>query len=393
MNTVSKTHSNIHRFVPPVRPKPSPTQTPETTGGQTEIQRVALVTDAWYPQVNGVVRTLDKVTKILKDSGIDVIVISPDQFWNAPCPSYPEIRLAVGSSHKVQNILKTIKPDAIHIATEGPLGLAARLWCVKTQTPFTTSYHTKFPEYSAARWGVPVDWGYQYLKWFHAPAKNVMVATPSVRRDLEDRGFQNIAPWTRGVDADLFCPGPDKRFAHLDGPIYLYVGRVAIEKNIEAFLKLDLPGSKVVIGDGPQLEELRRKYPAVHFLGKKSGADLAAHYRSADVFVFPSLTDTFGLVQLEALASGVPVAAFPVPGPIDVVGFNGPGVLNEDLKAACIQALHIPATACRSHALKYSWQACAALFKGHLHPIPSTNLCDDLSLRLKASEFLTKLVG
>lgn len=333
------------------------------------IERLALITDAWYPQVNGVVRTLDIICTHLRQRGIDVLVISPDQFWNVPCPTYPEIRLAIGARRRVQYILDHYRPNALHIATEGPLGLAARRWSMKRGIEFTTSFHTKFPEYSAARWGVPVDWGYAYLRWFHKPSSSVMVATPSVYRDLEHQGFENLVHWTRGVDSKLFHPGDKTLFSHLEGPIYLYVGRVAIEKNIEAFLNLDLPGSKVVIGDGPQLDELRRRYSSVHFLGKKTGEDLARHYRSADVFVFPSLTDTFGLVQLEALASGIPVAAYPVAGPVDVIGPEGPGVLSDDLRRACLDVLKVPADACRAHAMKFSWEACADIFLKNASPI------------------------
>jgi glycosyltransferase involved in cell wall biosynthesis len=263
--------------------------------------RLALVTDAWMPQTNGVVRTLMRTRDELTAMGHAVAVISPDLFNGFPCPTYPEIKLALLPGRKIARSMAEYRPDAIHIATEGPLGHAARSYCLRKGLPFTTAYHTRFPEYVAARFAVPVELSYAWLRRFHAQARSIMVATPSIESDLVSRGFANIRLWSRGVDLDLFKP-QDKALYDLPRPIHLFVGRVAIEKNIEAFLALDLPGSQVVIGDGPLLAQLRRRFPKAHFLGKKVGEDLERHYAAADVFVFPSLTDTFGLVILEALA-------------------------------------------------------------------------------------------
>jgi len=330
--------------------------------------RILIVTDAWFPQVNGVVRTLDRVRTELLALDHKVEVISPDQFRTFPCPTYPEIRLAFLPQRRMMEIVRQFAPCAIHIATEGPLGIAARGLCLKHNWPFTTSYHTRFPEYVSARVPVPTSWGYRFMRWFHGPSSGVMVATPSLQRELEDRGFTNIRAWTRGVDLDLFHDhtGSEMDFPR---PIHLYVGRVAVEKNIGAFLDMPIEhGTKVVVGDGPQLSELKRRYPAVKFLGAKHGEDLARHYSSADVFVFPSRTDTFGLVLLEALASGVPVAAYPVTGPLDVIGDSGVGVLDEDLGSAAKRALAIEGATCRAHAETYSWTACAELFADYLAP-------------------------
>jgi len=329
---------------------------------------LALVTDAWAPQVNGVVRTLQRTKLELERLGHQVDVISPDQFHTIPCPTYPEIRLALWPARKLGRQLDALRPDAIHIATEGPLGRAARAWCLKRRLPFTTAYHTRFPEYVAARFAVPLAWTYAIVRRFHAPATRVMVATQSIESELIERGFANISRWTRGVDLDLFRP--DER-APLDllRPIHLYVGRVAVEKNIGAFLALTLPGSKVVIGDGPQLAALKAQYPGVHFLGAKFGADLARHVAAADVFVFPSLTDTFGLVMLEALACGLPVAAFPVAGPKDVVREGEVGALDWDLAKAVDRALALSREACRRYAQDFSWEAATRQFLANLAPV------------------------
>ncbi|MGH6970476.1 MAG: glycosyltransferase family 4 protein, partial [Caulobacteraceae bacterium] len=265
--------------------------------------RILLASDAWEPQVNGVVRTLTRIVAELREMGDVVEVISPDQFSTFPLPTYPEIKLAVGAYEKVQERFKSFEPEAIHIATEGPLGLAARRICLEWKLPFTTSYHTRFPEYVSARLPVPLAAGYAYMKWFHRPSGRVMVATPTLRAELAKHGFRNLSQWSRGVDTDAFRPrrgGEPDVFAHLPRPIFLNVGRVAVEKNIEAFVRLDLPGTMVVVGDGPQREELAQRYPRVVFVGAKFGAELAACFAWADVFVFPSLTDTFGLVLLEA---------------------------------------------------------------------------------------------
>ncbi len=329
--------------------------------------RILLVSDAWYPQVNGVVRTLTQVRDVCRSRGLELEVIGPESFRSVPCPTYPDIPLVLLPRRRLARMIDEFGPEAVHIATEGPLGMAARRIMLARGWPFTTSYHTRFPEYVAARFPVPLSWGYAVMKWFHRPSRGVMVATESMRRDLESRGFVNIVPWTRGVDTELFRPGLTPAL-QLPKPVYLYVGRVAVEKNIEAFLSLDLPGSKLVVGDGPQLPELRRRYPDVHFAGMKEGEDLARHYAAGDVFVFPSRTDTFGLVLLEALACALPVAAYPVPGPLDVVGPAGVGALDEDLKAAALRAAAIPSERCRAHAERHSWTACVDQFLAQLVP-------------------------
>ncbi len=338
--------------------------------------KLLIVTDAWHPQVNGVVRTLTTTRAELERLGHQVEVISPDRFRTVPMPTYPEIRLALAPGRRVRQMIEAAQPDAIHIATEGPLGFAARRYCLKRKLPFTTAYHTRFPEYVRDRAPVPLSLSYAFVRRFHAPAHSVMVATASIEADLEKRGFTNIRRWSRGVDTDLFRPGPKDLFAHLPRPVFISVGRVAVEKNIEAFLSLDLPGSKVVVGDGPQLAELKAKYPSVTFVGAKHGDELARHYAAADVFVFPSRTDTFGLVLLEALASGLPVAAFPVPGPLDVIADSPAGVLDTDLRAACLKAVGIDPMICRDHALGFSWQSCAQQFLANLRPFTPEGLAD-----------------
>jgi glycosyltransferase involved in cell wall biosynthesis len=334
-----------------------------------------LVTDAWQPQMNGVVRTLMRTCDELRAMGHEIRVISPDQFNGLPCPTYPEIKLALLPRRKIARSLRAFRPQAIHIATEGPLGHAARGYCIAHRLPFTTAYHTRFPEYVQARFSVPVGLSYAWLRRFHRAARGVMVATPSIEQDLAARGFVNIRRWSRGVDTALFRPRKgegDQGPLDLPRPIHLFVGRVAVEKNIEAFLALDLPGSQVVVGDGPLLDPLKRKFPKAHVLGRKVGEDLARHYAAADVFVFPSLTDTFGLVILEALASGVPVAAFPVPGPKDIIAENGgAGALDADLGRAVARALAMPAQRCREVAEQFSWRAATEQFLGNLAPIPA----------------------
>ncbi len=337
--------------------------------------RIVVVTDAWHPQVNGVVRTLGTLGEELGRMGHETVFVTPDQFRSLPCPTYPEIRLAVKPGRRLGQLIENNQPCAIHIATEGPLGWAARRYCLKRKLPFTTAYHTKFPEYIKARFRVPLPVSYRVIRHFHAPASSIMVATQTIQSELEQRGFARIRRWSRGVDTDLFRPRDraelERLVPHLtalSGPIFLYVGRVAVEKNIAAFLDARLDGHKVVVGDGPQLEELRRKHPEVLFTGAKVGEELAAHYAAASVFVFPSRTDTFGLVLLEALASGVPVAAYPVPGPLDVIGDSPAGVLNTDLAAAARAALDVPAELCRRHALTFSWEACTRQFLGNLAP-------------------------
>jgi glycosyltransferase involved in cell wall biosynthesis len=339
--------------------------------------RILLATDAWEPQVNGVVRTLARVTGELREMGDLVEVISPDQFATVPLPTYPEIKLAMGAFEKVQQRFKAFEPEAIHVATEGPIGLAARRICLEWKLPFTTSYHTRFPEYVSARLPLPLAAGYAYMKWFHRPSGRLMVATRTLADELQRQGFRNISVWSRGVDTEVFHPrrpGEPDVFEGLPKPVWLNVGRVAVEKNVEAFLALDLPGSKVVVGDGPQRAELAERYPDVLFTGAKVGDDLASHYAGADVFVFPSLTDTFGLVMLEAWASGLPIAGFLAPGPADIIPGSGAGALAPDqtkgLREACLAALEIDPSLARAAALRYSWRACAEEFRRLLQPYP-----------------------
>lgn len=330
--------------------------------------KIALITDAWSPQTNGVVTTLKTVCALLRELGHQVETVTPEQFRNWPCPSYPEIRLAWGCGKKVRQRLHELQPDAIHIATEGPLGMAARAYCLKRGLPFTTSLHTRFAEYVHLRTGIPLAWGYAFLRWFHNRSERVMIATPSLAEELKAMGFKNIAQWSRGVDTELFRPMA-RTFSDYPRPIMLYTGRVAVEKNLEAFLGIDLPGTKVVVGDGPAKAELEKKYPQVRFAGYRFGEELARYMASADVFVFPSLTDTFGLVMLEALACGVPVAAFPVQGPKDVILDERVGCLDHDLKRAIETALTLQPAECRSYAGRYSWLECASLFESHLAPV------------------------
>jgi glycosyltransferase involved in cell wall biosynthesis len=333
-----------------------------------DAMKVLVATDAWRPQVNGVVRTLGSLARATAKLGVEIEFLSPDGFWTFPVPTYPGLRLALPSAKRIAERIERAKPDAIHLATEGPIGYAVRSYCLKVGRPFTTSYTTRFPEYIAARSPIPEAWIYGILRRFHAAATVTMVATPSLMKELSGRGFANLGMWTRGVDVDLFRPD---RAIDLDfpRPIFMSVGRVAVEKNLPAFLALDLPGTKVVIGAGPQEGELKRRFPGTKFLGQLDNGILAAHLAAADVFVFPSLTDTFGIVQLEALASGVPIAAFPVTGPRDVIGNNPIGVLDEDLHSACMQALWISRESCREFALRYSWENSARQFIAHARKV------------------------
>jgi glycosyltransferase involved in cell wall biosynthesis len=324
--------------------------------------KLMLVTDAWSPQVNGVVTTLVKMKAGLERRGHVVDVLAPNEFASCPCPTYPEIRLSLFPYRKVVERIEQARPHALHIATEGALGIAARKYCVRHGMRFTTAYHTRFPEYVHARTRLPVAVSYAWLQRFHAPSRALMVPTPAIRDDLARRGFSNTVLWTRGVDIEVFSPGERTAFA-MRRPIFLYVGRVAVEKNIEAFLKLDLPGSKWVVGEGPQRAKLETAYSEVHFAGIKTPAELARCYRAADVFVFPSLTDTFGLVMLEALACGTPVAAYPVPGPIDVIGAAKVGVLDSDLRKACLGALQIARDEARRFAETRAWDQSVAQFE------------------------------
>lgn len=338
----------------------------------TDPMRICIVTDAWHPQTNGVVRTLNTTRSQLIAQGQVVRVIEPGMFRNFACPTYPEIRLAWRPGKQLAAELQAFRPDYVHLATEGPLGMAARRYCLQHGWPYTTSYHTQFPEYVRARAPIPLSWSYAWLKRFHSTAARTLVATPSMQTQLEARGFTRLVRWSRGVDLDLFRPARDGGL-QLPRPISLYLGRVAVEKNIEDFLKLDLPGTQLVIGDGPARTALQRKYPHVVFAGYKFGEELAAHLAAADVFVFPSRTDTFGLVLLEAMACGVPVAAYPVTGPIDVVRNGVTGVLSEDLQAATLAALQLNRHACREHALQYTWENATSQFLGHLARIYSAH--------------------
>ncbi len=328
--------------------------------------RILIVSDAWRPQVNGVVRTLASVADELAAMGHTVDVIGPDRFRTVAMPTYPDIRLAILPGRKLSRLVEAFAPDALHIATEGPLGLAARRWAVKRGCAFTTAFHTRFPEYLQARSVLPTGPAYWLLRWFHRGGQGIMVATESLRAELAGRGFADLRSWSRGVDLDLFTPEPRDPFTGLARPVFLYVGRIAVEKNITAFLELDLPGSKVVVGGGPQFEALRRTYPATTFTGPRAGRALSASYAGADCFVFPSLTDTFGLVMLEALACGTPVAAFPVTGPLDVLGTHAVGVMHADLRTAALRALDTDRATCRAHAERFSWRACAELFLANL---------------------------
>jgi glycosyltransferase involved in cell wall biosynthesis len=340
-----------------------------------DAMKVLVATDAWRPQVNGVVRTLGSLARAAAKLGVTIEFLSPDGFWTFPVPTYPGLRLALPLAKRVAERIERAKPDAIHLATEGPIGYAVRSYCLKAGRAFTTSYTTRFPEYIAARSPIPEAWIYGILRRFHAAASVTLVATPSLMNELSGRGFTNLGIWTRGVDVDLFRPD---RAIDLDfpRPIFMSVGRVAVEKNLPAFLALDLPGTKVVIGAGPQEAELKRRFPGTKFLGQLDNGILAAHLAAADVFVFPSLTDTFGIVQLEALASGVPIAAFPVTGPRDVIGNNPIGVLNDDLRSACMQALWISRESCREFALRYSWENSAGQFIAHARKVATADAGD-----------------
>jgi glycosyltransferase involved in cell wall biosynthesis len=327
------------------------------------MTHILVATDAWHPQVNGVVRTLTTMAEAAKGFGVEISFLTPQSFRTFAMPSYPDVRLALPHPAKIASLIEKVKPDSIHIATEGPIGLLVRRYCRKRGVPFTTSFHTRFPEYVSARSPVPEAWVWRVLRWFHRPSQAVMAATPALAAELRGRGFRNVVLWSRGVDTTHFHP----RHADLclPAPVFLNVGRVAVEKNLEAFLDLDLPGTKVVVGDGPARSGLERRYPDAVFLGARHGEELAKIYAAADVFVFPSRTDTFGLVLLEALASGLPVAAFPVTGPRDVIGNAPVGVLKDDLREACLEALGIPSQACVDFAALHSWQASARVFVDH----------------------------
>ena len=332
--------------------------------------KLAIVTDAWEPQVNGVVTTLGKTRDTARQLGHTVRVINPNACKTIPCPTYPEIKLAMNPGRHVRREIEDFKPTHIHIATEGPLGMFTRRYCIKNNLAFTTSYHTQFPEYIRERFPIPLAISYAYFRNFHSKATRTMVGTPHLRKLLEERNFKNIALWSRGVDHSIFKPS-DKNFLSYERPIWIYVGRVAVEKNIEAFLELDLPGTKVVIGDGPAANELKTKYDNVKFEGYKFGQELATYISSGDAFVFPSVTDTFGVVMIEAMACGLPVAAFPVTGPRDVVRNDVTGCLREDLDEACLAALELNPADCIDQAQEYTWEKATQQFIDNLTPASS----------------------
>ncbi len=350
--------------------------------------RILIVSDAWYPQLNGVVRALSTTRDQLIGMGHEVEVIGPAVFRSLPCPTYPEIRLALTTPGGVGRTIARFAPDAVHLATEGPLGWCARHWLKRRGIPFTTSFHTMFPLYLKLRGGIPEGWSFALLRLFHNAATRTMYSTKTLCATLAKHGIRNLTQWVRGVDTELFRPvapadltmnssGAEKRKPSarpespkdgLQRPILMYVGRLAVEKNLNAFLALDVPGTKVLVGDGPQRASLQARYPDAVFLGARHGDELVAHYCAADVLVFPSRTDTLGLVMLEAAACGVPVAAFPVPGPNDIIGKSGAGALNDDLALAVEAALGIDPATCRAHALGYTWAASARQFLGNLVP-------------------------
>ena len=335
--------------------------------------KITIASDAWHPQVNGVVRSLSTTAQYLLSMGHDVEVIEPSRFWTIPCPTYPEIRLSLGCARRVRKILDEIRPDSIHIATEGPIGWAARSWCIRNNQRYTTAFHTRFPDYVSIRTGLPASWIWRVMRRFHGRAERTFVATLSLASELKSRGLERTYIWPRGVDLEQFAPdlAPHPAMADLPRPILLNVGRVAPEKNIEAFLDLECAGTKVVVGSGPAFERMKARYPDVLFLGPKHGSELACAYAAADVFVFPSRTDTFGLVNIEALACGVPVAAYPVPGPADILGGKECGIhggtvpigaLDEDLGQAVARALGADRNAAAIEAAHYSWDQCTRLF-------------------------------
>ena len=332
--------------------------------------KICIVSDAWSPQINGVVKTLENTIACLQQAGHQVLVIEPSFFYSFPCPSYSEIRLSIFSYRKVSQMIDQFEPDALHVATEGPLGLSARRYATKHKVNFTTAYHTKFPEYLEARTSIPAKFFYPIMRWFHRPARAVMVSTDSVIEQLQAQGFKNLLKWSRGVDLGMFTA---KKMESIPAecstkPIFLYVGRIAIEKNIEEFLKLKLPGEKWLVGSGPALSELSEKYPEAIFFGAKTHVELAEIYQQANVFVFPSKTDTFGLVLLEALASGLPIAAYPVAGPIDVLYGCEAAALRHDLLEACLTALELSPRHAREHAEKFTWQQTTLQFASNLWP-------------------------
>jgi glycosyltransferase involved in cell wall biosynthesis len=333
--------------------------------------RIAIVSDAWQPQVNGVVTTLVDLREQLLEAGHQLTLIEPSGFRRLRCPGYREIELAWRPGAEVARRLQAAAPEAIHIATEGPLGFAARAWCLQRRLPFTTAFHSRFPDFLATAFGVPARWGYAAMRRFHAASAGVMVPSAGTVEILVRHGFSNLRRWSHGIDLERFRPVPGAHF-DLPRPVFLFVGRVSREKNLEAFLRLDLPGSKVVCGGGPLLERYRHDWPAVHWRGSTPRDSLATIYSAADAFVYPSRTDTFGLVMLEALACGTPVAAFPVAGPLDVVGDSDGGVLDTDLRKAALAALAVPRSRARARALLFDRLTMTRGFVNHLVPFPES---------------------
>lgn len=329
------------------------------------LRRLLIATDAWHPQVNGVVRSIEHMVAHAAEFGFEVSLLTPGAFRSLPMPTYPEIRLALPRPAQISRFIDDVAPTYVHIATEGPIGLMARRYCRARGLAFSTGLHTRFPEYAAARFPLSEKPLYRMLRWFHAPADCVMVGTQTMERELREKGFDNLVLWQKGVDCAQFHPAAGSKPSK-NGPVFLTVARLAVEKNIDAFLSLDLPGTKVIVGDGPDRARLESIDPTARFLGKLTGERLAEAYRAADVFVFPSLTDTFGIVMLEALASGVPVAAYPVPGPLDVLGDSGAGVMDWDLRRAALAALDIDPAICRTHAEKFDWSESARQFYGQI---------------------------
>jgi len=335
--------------------------------------KILIASDAWVPQTNGVVTTLSQTVAHLRQFGHTVRVVTPDQFRTFPCPTYPEIRVALFPYRRMAQLIEAWQPQALHIATEGPLGFAARRYCVRHGLRFTTSYHTQFPQYLRQRFPVPTALSYRGLRWFHGAAHTCMVSTPTVEAQLVERGFRNLSRWRRGVDTRLFRP-QSKDFLSLPRPIAAYVGRVAVEKNVDAFLSMPWLGSKLVIGDGPERPRCQAQFPDATFVGYQRGEALARHLAAADVLVFPSLTDTFGLVNLEAMACGVPVAAYPVAGPIDVIDDGITGSLHEDLATAAVRALSIDPHACRKRAERSGWDVCSREFESNLTAVKPSSV-------------------
>lgn len=330
--------------------------------------RILIATDTWHPHINGVVHTLDELARAAPTFGASIAFLTPEGLPSVPLPSYPGLRLPFARPRTIARQIEELRPAAIHVATEGPIGFLVRQYCRANGLAFTTSFHTRFPEYVAARTPIPESWTWAALRWFHCAASGVMAATPALETELVSRGFANVMAWPRGVDATLFRPRPGADLG-LPRPVFLTVARLAVEKNIEAFLALELPGTKVVVGDGPARAELTRRFPEAVFLGIRRGEELARAYAAADVFVFPSRTDTYGLVLLEALASGVPVAAFPVCGPRDVVGDAPVAALDQDLLAACLKALTLSRDECRAFALERSWHSSARIFLANVRRV------------------------